>query len=111
MAADPNTIVSLFERPIGRRIEEVIKVDQANEEDAFATDQVTQAAGQEQESAEGDQIGIHNPGQAGLRESEENDRVIGEVFISSPFRRGRFATTHPPATDCFPFQYVVHNSG
>lgn len=35
MADDQNTILSLFERPIDRRIEEVIKVDQANEDDVY----------------------------------------------------------------------------
>jgi len=35
MADHENTILSLFERPIDRRIEEVIKVDQANEDDVY----------------------------------------------------------------------------
>jgi len=35
MASPFNNIIELFDRPVDRRIEEVIKVDQTNEEDVY----------------------------------------------------------------------------
>ena len=40
----------------------------AGEEDPLAADQVAEAAGQQQEAAERDQVGVDDPGQVGLRE-------------------------------------------
>ena len=42
----------------------------AGEEHLLAADEVTQAAGQEEEAAEGDEVGVDDPGQAGLGEVE-----------------------------------------
>jgi hypothetical protein len=37
---------------------------QAREEDASATEEVAEAAGQQKNAAEGDEVGVHDPGQA-----------------------------------------------
>ena len=42
----------------------------AGEEDLLAADEVTQSAGQEEEAAEGDEVGVDDPGQAGLAEAQ-----------------------------------------
>jgi hypothetical protein len=42
----------------------------AGQEDLLAADQVAEAPGQEEEAAEGDEVGVDHPGQAGLVEAE-----------------------------------------
>jgi len=43
---------------------------QARQEDSPAPDEVAQAAREQQQAAEGDQVGVHHPGEARLREAQ-----------------------------------------
>src|SRR5204863_1925531 len=43
---------------------------EAHQEDPAARDEVTQPPGEQQEAAEGDEVRVDHPGQAGLREPE-----------------------------------------
>ena len=53
---------------------------QAEQEDPFAADQVTDATGKQEQAAERDQVGIDDPGEARLREAEiVLDRRQGDV--------------------------------
>ena len=54
--------------------------DHAAEEDPLVAEQVAEPAGQQQEAAEGEQVGVDDPGQRGLREAEVGaDRGQGDV--------------------------------
>jgi len=57
---------------LGRAAEQRRQREQceAAEEDPLAADEVTQAPGQEQQSAERDEVGVHDPGEARLGEAE-----------------------------------------
>ena len=58
------------------------------EEDAALAEQVTHPAGEQQQAAEGDQVGVDDPGEVALREAEAVlDRRAGRRSRSS--RRGR----------------------
>jgi hypothetical protein len=48
--------------------EAAVKVCQSPEEDLLAPDQVTEPAGHQEESGEGNQVGVDHPGQPRLRE-------------------------------------------
>ena len=51
-------------------------------------DQVPEAAGQEQEAAEGDEVGVHDPGQVGLAEVQvalDGGRATFTIVPSSAF--------------------------
>src|SRR5436305_766748 len=52
-------------KPIGRG-----EQGQAGQEDALAAEQVAQPPGEQQQTAERDQVRVHHPGEAGLREAE-----------------------------------------
>src|ERR1700737_2607304 len=53
---------------------------EAGEEDPLPAEQVTEPAGEQQETAKGDQVGIDDPGKAGLGEAEiVLDRGEGDV--------------------------------
>ena len=61
---------------------------QPDEEDAALAEQVAEPAGEQQQAAEGDQVGVDDPGQARLREAEVVlDRGQGDVDDGR--RRGR----------------------
>ena len=50
--------------------EAIVKDDHAAEEDPLVAEQVAEPAREQQEAAEGEQVGVDHPGQRGLREAE-----------------------------------------
>jgi hypothetical protein len=69
---------------------------EADDEDAALAEQVTEPARQEQEAAEGNQVGVDHPGQVGLREVQVVlDRGQGDVHD----RRVEDDHQHPRAED------------
>ena len=66
------------------------------EEDAAARDEVAEPAGQQQQPAEGDQVRVDDPGEAGLREAEvaPGSRAARR---SRPWRRGRSSASRRTA--------------
>ena len=60
--------------------EAAVKSAEPGEEDVAAAEQVAEPPGQQQQAAEGDQVGVDDPGEARLREAEVGlDRGQGDV--------------------------------
>src|SRR5206468_12283379 len=75
----------------------------AGQEDLAAADQVTHAPGQEQESAEGDQVRVDHPGEVGLAEAEvaldvrQRDVHDGRVEHDHQLAKADHDQGHPPS--------------
>ena len=73
-----------------------MKIVRPDEEDAPLADQVADPPGEQQQAAEGDQVGVDDPGEVALGEAEAVlDRGQGDVHD----RRVEDDHQHPPAED------------